>query len=331
MEQPIFNFLTRHQVYVEGVKNWQAQDFKRYLKLLSDSIREYLAKLGIKTLGELSRSKFSALLKRINTRIGEVLGNFNTEWTTELKRFTFIDTKMQRSAWSVLKPKVDMADKAASGLWSAVKDKVVPAFGQKVSEQLSDFVALAKDNVRKRVNTGFANNENVDDVSNEVTSLTAKTFSSTLQQIGNRARGLIHTAIQHATSTVSDALSSLVYDCYRWCSVLDSKTSDYCRDQNGRVYRVGAGPLPPAHNFCRSRTVPVDCGDDNKSPVPTFFSWLLTQSKDFLKDAFGDSVAARVADGTLRQGDVGDFQAIKALSLDDFEDKTVYLTTSPGA
>lgn len=331
MEQPIFNFLNRHSVYVEGVKNWQAQDFKRYLKLLSDAIRDYLAKLGVKTLGELSRSKFAALLKRINTRVGEVLGNFSGEWLTELKRFTYIDTTMQKSAWAVLKPKVDLTSKAGASVWSSVKDRVVPAFGQKVSEQLSDFVAIAKDSLRKRVNTGFANNEAVDEVSNEVTSLTAKTFSSVLQQVGNRARGLMATAIQHATATVSDALNSLIFDCYRWVSVLDSRTSEYCRDQNGRVYRNGAGPLPPAHNFCRSRTVPVDCGDDNKSPVPTFFSWLLTQSKDFLTDAFGDSVAARVEDGTLKQGEVPDFAALKALSLDDFELKTVYLTTRNGA
>lgn len=329
MEKPVFDFLNRQQVYVEGVKNWQAQDFKRYLKLLSDAIRDYLAKLGVKTLGELSRSKFAALLKRINTRVGEVLGNYSSEWLTELKRFTYIDTTMQKSAWSILKPQADLTSKAASGIWSSVKDRVVPAFGQKVSEQLSDFVALAKDNVRKRVNTGFANNEDVADVSNEVTSLTAKTFSSVLQQIGNRARGLMSTAIQHATATVSDVLSSLMYDCYRWVSVLDSRTSEFCRDHNGREYRNGAGPLPPAHNHCRSRTIPVNCGE-SKSPVPTFFSWLLDQSQDFLKDAFGDSVAARVADETLRQGDVGDWQTIKALSLDEFELKTVYLTDKRG-
>lgn len=320
MDKPVFDFLTRQQVYVEGVKVWQQADFKRYLKLLADAIREFLTKAGVKTLGELPATKFRALLKRITNKVGDVLGNFSTEWLTEMKRFTFASTRMQQGAFAVTVPEAAIAAPPAS-IWSKVKDKIVPAFGKKTTEQLSDFVAIAKDKVRVRINAGFADNEDVMETANAVTNINAKTFSSTLSQIGNQARGLISTALQHASQTVTDVLGAIAFDCYQWASVIDSRTTEVCRERNGQVYRNGTGPLPPAHNNCRSHTVPCDCGEQPK--VPPFFSWLLGQSKDFIRDAFGDSVAEKFANDTLTQGDVGDF---KALSLDDFESKAKFLT-----
>lgn len=324
MDKPVFDFLNRQQVYVEGVKNWQGRDFNRYLKLLADAIRDYLNKAGVKLLSDLPKAKFTALLKRINRRMSEIFDGFGSDFMTTLKQFTFIDTRMQKSAWAIVKPTVDVTGPAPSSIWSRAKDRIVPAFGRKVAEQAADLASIAKEKVRSRINTGFADNETTADVADAVTNLNARSFSSTLQQVGNAARGFISTAFQHATNTVSDVLGAIAYDCYQWCSVIDSKTSTVCRERDGTVYRQGEGPVPPAHNNCRSRTIPCDCGEQPK--VPPFFSWLLTQSKDFISDAFGDSVGKKFANGSLRQGDVGDFKDYPPLSLDDFELKAPLLT-----
>lgn len=43
----------------------------------------------------------------------------------------------------------------------------------------------------------------------------------------------------------------------QWISVLDERTTPYCAGQDGKIYREGQGPRPPAHMNCRSQVIPV--------------------------------------------------------------------------
>jgi len=52
--------------------------------------------------------------------------------------------------------------------------------------------------------------------------------------------------------------------CYIWISVLDGRTTIYCRNQNGRIYVYGFGPLPPAHPHCRSTIMPFVVGQTSR-------------------------------------------------------------------
>lgn len=324
MDTGIFNILTRQQVYVEGVKNWFAIDLSRYLKLLRDFITAELAKLRVKSLGDLSTASLRSLLKRIDKRSNEVLSQYGSEFLSELRRFGRISATAQRAAYALVKPKIDLTGVSLSSIWSATKDRVVPAFGATVKDTATTLVNSARDKIRQRLNTGAVDSEPIADTTEAVTSLDPKADPSTLKTIGAGLRGFAATSLQHAVSTVGDFVGSLVYDCYQWCSVIDSKTSPICRERNGNVYRTGEGPVPPAHNHCRSHTVPVPCGDNGT--VPTFYNWLLNQSAGFLSDAFGDSFARKVAAGKVSAADVPDVIAFPALSLDEYELKAKMLT-----
>lgn len=48
---------------------------------------------------------------------------------------------------------------------------------------------------------------------------------------------------------------------YEWVSILDSVTSDYCEDQDGKVYKPGEVGPPPGHPFCRADEVPIFAWD----------------------------------------------------------------------
>jgi hypothetical protein len=324
MDTAIFNLLTRQQVYVEGVKNWFAIDLNRYLKLLRDFITGELNKLGVKSLGDLSTASLRAFLKRIDKRANEIISNFGTEFLSELRRFGRISATAQRAAYALVRPKVDLTSVSLSSIWSATKDRIVPAFGSTVKDAAVTLVNTARDKIRQRLNTGAVDSEALSDTTEAVTSLDPQADPSTLKTIAAAARGFLSTSLQHAVATVSDFVGSLVEDCYQWCSVIDSRTSEICRERNGNVYRNGAGPVPPAHNHCRSHTIPVACGD--KQSVPTFYNWLLTQSAAFLSDAFGGSFAGKVAAGKVTAKDVPDVIAYPALSLDDYELKAKMLT-----
>lgn len=325
MDTGIFNLLNRQQVYIEGVKNWFGRDFGRYLKLLKDAITEFLMKAGVKRLGDLSKREFNTLIKRIDKRVNEVMSNYGTEFLAEMRRFVRIDLTLQRGAFSIVKPEIDLSGVSLSSVWSAAKDRLIPALGKTAKNSVVDLVNIARDKIRVRVNTGYVDNEVVADTVTAVTNLEKDGEPSTLKTIWNAARSLTSTALQHGAATASDFVGRVVYDCYQWCSVLDSRTSPICRERNGQVYRYGAGPIPPAHPNCRSRAVPVDCGEGLNN-VPSYAAWLLQQSQTFLKDAFSDEFAKRVKDGKVTQPDIPDIADYPPLSLDEFELKAKQLT-----
>jgi hypothetical protein len=324
MDTGLFNLLTRQQVYVEGVKNWFHVDLMRYMKLLRDFITQQLGKLGVRSLGDLNKPGLSALLRRIDKRANEILSGFGSEFLSEVRRFGRISATAQKASIAVLRPSVDLTKASLSSIWSATKDRIVPAFGATIKDAANTFVSSARDKIRTRLNTGAVDGEAIGDTADAVSSLDPRGDPSALKTIAAGARGFVSTALQHAVSTASDFVSGLVHDCYMWCSVIDSRTSEICRERNGNVYRRGDGPVPPAHNHCRSHTVPCDC-DDKDSP-PTFYNWLLNQPAAFLNDALGASVGAKVAKGTFTPKDLPDVATYKALSLDEYELKAPLLT-----
>jgi len=80
-----------------------------------------------------------------------------------------------------------------------------------------------------------------------------------------RAQSLSRASVVHASNTAKDETYKVnkdVVDKVEWVSVLDSRTTDFCRNQDNKRYPVGQGPRPPAHYNCRSITKPVVKGID---------------------------------------------------------------------
>lgn len=64
------------------------------------------------------------------------------------------------------------------------------------------------------------------------------------------------TLVQGVSASLTSQLLLSSFDEYVWISTIDSRTTDICRSRHLNVYHVGSGPMPPAHNFCRSCTAP---------------------------------------------------------------------------
>jgi SPP1 gp7 family putative phage head morphogenesis protein len=81
-----------------------------------------------------------------------------------------------------------------------------------------------------------------------------------------QTKSLSRTAITHTQLVTSDEVfkeNKEIIKEVEWVSVLDSRTTDYCQEQNGKRYKVGQGPRPPAHFNCRSIVQPVVPGIDS--------------------------------------------------------------------
>lgn len=84
----------------------------------------------------------------------------------------------------------------------------------------------------------------------------------------------------------------------QWRSVLDSRTSDFCRNQHGNIYPVRQGPRPPAHVRCRSIVIPIRRGEE--PPVDeTFAQWLRRQPESVVREVLGPTRAEMYLQGEL--------------------------------
>ena len=110
--------------------------------------------------------------------------------------------------------------------------------------------------------------------------------------------GVAQLLVQHARAVVTtDGIQIMGVGAWvKWVSILDSKTTAYCRGQSGKIYRAGEVPNPPpAHWGCRSTLVPFfpDQGEPNE---PTYSDWLRKQSRDKVEDILGKRKAAMFLD-----------------------------------
>lgn len=133
----------------------------------------------------------------------------------------------------------------------------------------------------------------------------AENFAKVFQTKEYEAYRLLHTE----TTFMSEQATLQAYkddgiEQYEFVATLDLRTSDICREHDGKVYDVDKATVgvnyPPLHHFCRSTTVPyfgekegtrVARGTDGKTyPVPasmTYEQWY----KEYVVDRYGQKQA----------------------------------------
>jgi SPP1 gp7 family putative phage head morphogenesis protein len=166
------------------------------------------------------------------------------------------------------------------------------------------------DNVRAWVNTGIQQGLTTDEI--------VRGLRGTKQQTGilsdkprHAVAALVRTAATHA-STVGrqEGFKALGVTHYRFVATLDSLTSVQCAANDGKVFEMGKGPVPPLHPNCRSVTEPVwdpaEKPDGDRAsidgPVPadqSFEDWLGQQSKKDQNEALGKTKAEAWRSGKL--------------------------------
>jgi len=80
---------------------------------------------------------------------------------------------------------------------------------------------------------------------------------------------------------------------YQIIATLDGRTSDVCKDEDGNIYFVGKGPLPPFHPNCRTSIAPYfPDGIETERPAITDGRTPKQRNKDFRRESrdSGESV-----------------------------------------
>lgn len=354
-QQRLLDVLTRHQIYLEGVKAFQLNVFNKVLVELSRELKYQFADLKYDSFDQMTKAQLTLFLRQLRETQTRIYSAFLVEIVEQLKQFMEADRKVSKGIFATLAleanapddPPAPVDDEAqadhvaglwalgagllglaalrpgkdgAARMWAAIIGSPIPANGLQLMPFLQGFVASASKSIENIVAKGYANKSTVKEVLAEIQgTVEAQRRDGQLNRIFGQAGAVLDTVLQHISSTVQAGIASQYFERYQWVSVLDRNTTDVCRSRDGKKYRYGEGPLPPAHIRCRSKTVPVDDGPGDAAK--TFYDFAKNQPIAVQNDILGAEKADALRNGDLKASDMPKFDDAKPLSVEQFANK----------
>lgn len=310
----------------------EAIKWVRYASARADEIRRILMRSN-RRLSEIIRDGVSdnpARQKALRSTINEFLVKFyykEVEPMVELMALTVVNRVAQAEVaeFKRLLPKsIDILMPNPGVLKTAALDK--PFNGATLDDWFKQLVAGDVTRTWQTTLDGIISGETTDDIIANVNGTKSLNYKDGVREVTRRgAEVFVRTTITAATNAGRQSVweeNSDVIKCVKWVSTLDTRTSDICRHNDGRVGPVapdenfsppaGSQPLsppmarPPAHANCRSTTVAVmksweelgfsvdelpegtRASMDGQVPAnQTYYKWLSNQSPERQIEALG--------------------------------------------
>jgi SPP1 gp7 family putative phage head morphogenesis protein len=313
----VYDMLTRHQVYLEGVKSEQGNDFDDTVRVLSSRVRTILASAP-ENLGDMPAAEYRKLHARLNRQLNTTFKRSKATMLGDFEAFVPVDRGMMIDIMKASKTTLRRMP-TANALWKKAMGKVMGANGITLGLTVERFYAGAKQSILERLAQARANGETKQELLESLFGSRDNPKSGLINKIRNQGRTVIATGLQHISSVIQSYLEGIFYERYRWVSVIDDKTTNICRSRDGKTYRYGKGPVPPAHYNCRSKIVPIT-PDQTNNPT-TYFGWLENQPDAVLTDIVGSDNAKRIQNGTATSKEFPGFLSSRRLTLDRFKAK----------
>lgn len=321
----LYDIAIRLQVYIEGVKANQGAEFHDVLFNVDTEFRKLLGRVKYDTLDGLSKAELNRLIISLRQSQSKVYSAYVNKVIKQLQDFMQACLTVNRVVFtSAFLPLGDddepeiLSDEKASALieqesernnlvpifglaailigsdklWSRISNEPLAANGAMLLPFLKSFSASAQLSIENLIRKGYSNGWTAAQTQREMT--------AQLNKIANQADAVLSTAMQHVSSAVGVGVQSSLWGKYRWVSVIDGGTTEICLSRNGKVYRYGEGPVPPAHIRCRSTTIPYNAAHDDE----TFYAWIKRQPERTQNFALGKKVADLLRSGKVKAKDL---------------------------
>lgn len=317
----------RLQVMVERIKAGEDKHIDAFLRDVDRLLRE---RLGRGQLTANQRERIEARLAEIREALTTLQDRKSAEFLARMDDFTEAVADTEARAIGAALEGFDVTAPRANVIRAAALASPLSVRGAGGGMLLEAFLAKHDEATRERVEgvirRGFFEGRTTDEITRELRGTKAANYADGIIGESRRhARMVAHTAVQHlahvARAETFKANADIVTG-YRWVATLDSSTSEVCQSLDGQVFKVGEGPMPPAHPNCRSTVVPVlktlrelgldvdemPAGDrpsvgadgvDQVSANLTYFGWLKSQPASFVEEALGATRAAVFLKGGL--------------------------------
>lgn len=315
----LYDSLTRHQVYFEGVKAWFSGDFNDTLDVLNRRVTNIIISSPQRNIGDLTAAEYRNLERRLSRQLDSLTKRSSSVLLQDMKDISAVDNKILQDI--LLKHRGTRRRMPTNNtVWNAVLRKNMGATGDTLEAMINSYYASLKQTMLLELRKARTDSKTVDELLSIFKGTKDVLFKNgLLNKFKNQANTVIATGLQHITSVSQNYFDGIFYERYRWVSVLDAVTTPICRQRDGRTWRYGRGPIPPAHYNCRSKIVPVDGAEGN--PPGTYFEWLQQQPFAVLSDIVGSDAAARIKSGKAKAIEFPQFMNAKKLPINKFMDK----------
>lgn len=309
---------TRNAVLIERLKAGEVEKIDPFLRRIDKDLRD---KLSRDTLTGYSRNRLEDLLRTIDAMLAQIHGEYTAQLMLDLFDVAAYEAQFEARSLDQVLVNIAAAVPTIQAVQAAVRVQPLSVTGQDGGKLLDAFVAdwtqAERNRVTGAIRMGFVQGETNQQVINRIRGTKALKYSDGLLAITRRnAEAVVRTGIQHAANVArmeTWKTNSDVVTGYRWVSTLDGRTSSQCRSLDGRLFKMGKGPVPPAHIRCRSTTAAeldaryafLDEGATRSSKdgyvdaTETYYSWLQKQPAEFQRIALGAERAKLFREGGL--------------------------------
>ena len=314
----IVDEITRRQHFLEQYYNGQADKLKPFLNRIAKNLRLELTKTQTVT----SQARISKLLNFTEDLIRGELSQFTDDLSEQIKLFATNEAEFSSAVVSQSDKAFEMVVPAPAQLNAAVRAR--PFNNKLLKDYLSEFSTKQAKMVRDAVSMGFYEGQTTQQIVQGIIGTKSQNYKNGILNVTRtNASTMVRTALSHTAAvarnkTFEDNSDLIPY--YEWISTLDGRTSPICRSGDGKVFKVGKGPLAPHHYNCRSTETPLfkeevtidgkkltqkDIGgtraskDGQVSADLNYNDWLKLQTDDFQNEVLGIAKADLFRDGGI--------------------------------
>jgi hypothetical protein len=295
----LYDLDLRHQVGVSRLVSSMSADFRSLVGTLQSEVESLVRDTDLTVI--LSKSRIKRMVEPLRAQATKMGSDLASQLLARADDVVDYELEFQETAarsvaeTSVAHPSV--GDLLASLRSEQVCGRLVSAWGADVGD-------AAYRHVYQRLTTALGNGDvDRDALAASVTGTRALKYrDGPLSRTLTNVEGLTRTVVTRATVLAKTALFELnptVFDREQWCSTLDMSTSSPCQANDGKVYKLGQGPRPPAHWACRSTILGLLAGQ----PAPrreVYDTWLRRQTREVQDDVLGPTQAKLWRDGGVK-------------------------------
>jgi len=261
--EELLDALTRHQIYLSRVSG-SVRD--RIHRVLDDTEADLVGQIetrmaraagGLGSARELARLK--AILRVVRRLRGRAWEQATKIWVEELSALALAESRIVAGLIDTASPVVLNLALPPPRLLSAIATSR-PFEGRTLRQWARSVELEDLRRINNAVRVGMAAGETGPSIARRVVGTARLRGRDGLTQITRRnAEAITRTAVNHVGNSARAELFSENSDLFeqeRFVATLDGRTTLVCAGNDGKVFSIGSGPIPPLHFACRSLRVP---------------------------------------------------------------------------
>jgi len=251
---------TRHQIYLQRLARYNANQFDPVLKRVDKIIRDELSKSDQIT----TTKQLNAIVKRIRKEVGAQYADWTDSLIGELEKLVEQEGDFTvKTLQQAVKSTANVQTPPLSSLLQYARARPLQTSESGESTQLEPFIKSMTPRETRRIlgviRNGYYQGETNSQIIRRIRGTREKRFTDGILNTTRRhAEAIAITGTNHAANSAKTGVFAKNKDIlagWMFASVLDDRTTNVCRFHDGEIFPIGKGPVPPL-----TRSVPACTG-----------------------------------------------------------------------